>query len=148
MKADTNSIGKWISTIHRHMHIYIFKELQPYNIGKGQFIFLMTLINKDGISQEELSNVLNIDKGTTAKALKKLESQEYIERKQDPEDKRAYKVYITEKAKSIKPVLDRIKKNITEVLASDFTPEERDMTLDLLKRMAENIAQFTRETHT
>jgi len=147
VKRDNSSIGKWISTIHRHMHIYIFKELQPYNIGKGQFIFLMTLIKKDGINQEELSEILHFDKGTTAKALKKLEREGYIERKQDPNDKRAYRVYITEKTLAVKPVLDKIKKNLTEIMASDFTKEEKEMTLVLLKRMAENISQFTKDSH-
>lgn len=147
MKKDCSSIGKWISTIHRHMHIYISKELEPYNISKGQFIFLTTLMKKDGISQEALSEILHFDKGTTAKALKKLEREGYIERKHAPNDKRAYRVYITEKALILEPVLDGIKKDMTEIMASNFTKEEREIALGLLKRMAENISKFTKKTH-
>lgn len=147
MKNGNDSIGKWISIIHRHIHVYMFKELQPYNIGKGQFIFLMTLIKKDGISQEELSHILDIDKGTTARALKKLELEGYIERKQDPHDKRAYKVYVTEAGRQIKPVLYELKKNLTDILASNLTKAEKEMALSLLERMAENISSFNNDNH-
>lgn len=147
MKNNNDSIGKWISIIHRHLHVYMFRELQPYNIGKGQFIFLMTLIKKDGISQEELSHILDFDKGTTARALKKLEKEEYIERKQDPQDKRAYKVYVTEKGKSIIPVLNKLRKNLTNILASDLSKKEKEMTLGLLERMAENISGFNNDNN-
>lgn len=147
MKNGNDSMGKWISIIHRNLQIYTFRELQPYNIGKGQFIFLMALMKKDEISQEELSHILNIDKGTTARALRKLEIEGYIERKQDPHDKRAYKVYVTEKGRQIKPVLYELRKNLTDILSSDLSIEEKEMVLKLLERMAENISSFNNDNH-
>lgn len=145
MKNDYDSIGRWISIIHRNLQIYTFRELQPYNIGKGQFIFLMILMKKDGISQEELSHILDIDKGTTARALRKLEVEGYIERKQDPHDKRAYKVYVTEEGRQIEPVLHKLRKNSTDILASNLSIEERKMVLNLLEKMAENISSFNND---
>lgn len=143
MKSRHDSIGKWISIIHRHLQTYIFKELKPYNIGKGQFIFLMTLMKKDGISQEELSHILDIDKGTTARALKKLEAEGYIKRKKDPHDKRAYMVHVTEAGWELRPILNKLRKNLTEILSLGFTEKEKEQTLLLLKRMAENISNFS-----
>jgi len=98
MNENKNSLGRWISLLHRHGHIYVGRHLKQYNIKKGQYTFLNALYKKDGIRQEQLSDYLKIDKGTTAKAIKKLEDYDYIIRKVDPIDKRAYNVYLTEKA--------------------------------------------------
>ncbi|HWJ03616.1 MAG TPA: MarR family transcriptional regulator, partial [Verrucomicrobiae bacterium] len=83
------SIRRDISTLYRYGQAYIAKRIGALDIGSGQYIFLMTLFRKGGISQEELSCYLRIDKGTTAKAIKKLEDGGYIKRETDLKDKRA-----------------------------------------------------------
>lgn len=115
-------IGKYLSIINRKGNVFITKEISKFGIGSGQVMFLMELYKKDGISQEELSEVLNIDKATTCRAIKKLEEAEFLTRVKDKNDKRAYKLYLTQKSKdmenSIRDVLriceDHISKNLSE----------------------------------
>lgn len=115
-------IGKYLSIINRKGNVFITKEISKFGIGSGQVMFLMELYKKDGISQEELSEVLNIDKATTCRAIKKLEESEFLTRVKDKNDKRAYKLYLTQKSKdmeeSIRDVLriceDHISKNLSE----------------------------------
>jgi len=115
-------IGKYLSIINRKGNVFITKEISKFGIGSGQVMFLMELYKKDGISQEELSEGLNIDKATTCRAIKKLEEAEFLTRVKDKNDKRAYKLYLTQKSKdmenSIRDVLriceDHISKNLSE----------------------------------
>jgi len=115
-------IGKYLSIINRKGNVFITKEISKFGIGSGQVMFLMELYKKDGISQEELSEGLNIDKATTCRAIKKLEESEFLTRVKDKKDKRAYKLYLTQKSKdmeeSIRDVLriceDHISKNLSE----------------------------------
>ena len=115
-------IGKYLSIINRKGNVFITKEISKFGIGSGQVMFLMELYKKDGISQEELSEVLNIDKATTCRAIKKLEEAEFLTRVKDKNDKRAYKLHLTQKSKdmeeSIRGVLriceDHISKNLSE----------------------------------
>ncbi|MDK2799801.1 MAG: hypothetical protein PWP27_1097 [Clostridiales bacterium] len=145
MRDKNKSIGRWISILYRYGQCYFEKELRPYKIGSGQFIFLLALLEQDGISQESLSNHLNIDKGTTARAIKKLEAAGYIVRRTDPDDKRANRVYVTEKALEIRAILGNITKKWTDLLSVDFTAEEKEIIIDLLKRMSQNAASFIKE---
>ena len=92
-------IAKYISLIYRKGNCFINREVSKFGIGSGQIMFLMQLYNKDGISQEELSENLNIDKATTCRAIKKLEEQGLLTRVKDEKDKRAYKLYLTIKFK-------------------------------------------------
>lgn len=143
MNEPKNSIGRWISLLHRHGHIYIGRQLKPYNISKGQYTFLNALYKKDGSRQEQLSDYLKIDKGTTAKAIKKLQDDEYITRKIDVTDKRAYNVYLTQKALKIKPIVRKAMMNWTDILFSGFSEDEKKTSLALLERMGENATNIT-----
>jgi len=145
MEENRNSLGRWIALLHRYKHAYIGRELKDYNIGKGQYIFLNALYKQEGISQEQLSDYLKIDKGTTAKAIKKLEEEEYVIRKIDEKDKRAYNLYLTEKAIRIKPAVRKAMKDWRDILYSGFTEEEKELALSLVERMGKNAEAFTEE---
>lgn len=139
-----DSIGKWISVLYRYGQIYVGRRMKPYNISRGQYIFLVALFKNNGINQEELSNNIKIDKGTTARAIKKLEEEGYVVREIDPEDKRAYKLYVTEKALEIKPKFIEVLSSWTDILSEGFTKEEKELTLKLLKKMAQNATKITK----
>lgn len=130
--------GRWISLLNRYIQAYISKHLKAYNLGYGQHSFLLVLYDNNGISQDTLSDILNIDKGTTAKAVKKLEDEGYVYREVDPDDKRAYRLYCTEKALNLKPVLFEVLRSYNDLLTANFTEEEKELTLKLLKKMSEN----------
>lgn len=99
-------------------------------------MFLVNLYKNDGINQEDLAEILNIDKGTTARAIKKLEDEGFIRREKDERDKRAYKLYITDKAKEIKEEVYSILIEWEEVLLCDLTKEEIIIIKELLKKIS------------
>ena len=138
MEYKDKSIGRWVSMLYRYGQSYLEHELMAYNIGSGQFSFLMVLLHQDGIRQECLASSLNIDKGTTARAMKKLEESGYVSRQVDPEDKRANIIYVTPKALTIKPVLIDISSKWTETITSGFTPQENEQVILLLQKMSQN----------
>jgi DNA-binding MarR family transcriptional regulator len=131
-------ITKWISILYRYGQNHISRQLSLYDIGSGQYIFLLALYKKDGISQEEVSDHLKIEKATTAKAMKKLEKEGYIKRNTDSSDKRAYKVFLTKKALDMKPVIYDLLKNWTQVLMTGLTENEKETIYQLLEKMAKN----------
>jgi DNA-binding MarR family transcriptional regulator len=135
---NKHSITRWISILYRYGQNHISRQLGSYSIGSGQYIFLPALYKKDGISQEEISDHLKIEKATTAKAMKRLEKEGYIKRNTDSGDKRAYKVFLTQKALDLKPVIHNFLKNWAEVLMADLTENEKETIYQLLGKMAKN----------
>lgn len=139
---ECKSIGKYISIIYRQGQCYINKKLEPYGIGSGQFIFLNVLYHKDGIRQEEMADFLDIDKGTTARAIKRLEEEGYIYRRTDSKDHRAQLVFLTQKAKDIEEDIYKILRSWTEILLSDFSIEDSKKAEELLEAMTKNIHRY------
>ena len=95
-------IGKYIGELHRASGIYFSKKFSKFGIGAGQYVFLLNLYKNSGITQEELTEKVKLDKATTARAIKKLEDEGYVSRVKKESDKRAYKLELTEKAENIK----------------------------------------------
>lgn len=132
------SIGRYISCIHRNFHKFMSEQLSQYNIGSGQFHVLMLLYRKDGVNQETLATTLNIDKATSARAIKKLEEEGYVLRKRDEHDKRNYIIFLTEKAEKLKPTIKTILKTWTDNLLQDISPNEKDLIYIILEKIANN----------
>jgi len=140
MSSGRESIGRWISVLHRIGQTYIASELEPLRIGKGQHTFLAALFHRDGISQGELARILQMDKGAVAHALLKLERAGYVRRQTDHLDRRVNLVYLTDKARGIEAHLFSVLASWTDTLAAGFSDEERSQTLSLLQRMSDNAA--------
>lgn len=138
-KMSMEPIGKYISQIYRRGGAHLSKELSKYGIGIGQLMFLTQLYKQDGISQEELTEILKIDKGTTARAIKKLEEEKFVVRIKDENDRRAYKVYLTDKAKEIKLEIFQVLREWDKTLVSNLTDEETETFTRILKKLCINI---------
>ena len=133
------SVGKYISIIHRTGSSFLSKEFSKFNIGSGQYMYLIHLYKNDGLSQEELTEILNIDKGTTAKSIKKLETEGFVMRVKDKNDKRINRVYLTPKALEIK---DEFLSSINaweNTLTSNLSYSEKEQALTLLKKITYKI---------
>lgn len=137
-KTSKEPIGKYISQIYRKGGAHLSKELSIYGIGQGQLMFLTQLYKKDGINQEELTEILKIDKGTTARAIKKLEEVNFVIRERDEFDRRAYKIYLTDKAKKIKTIIFDVLRDYDERLVSSLTEDEKEIFTKILKQICIN----------
>lgn len=142
---NSESVGKWVSIIHRYGQIYVSRMLSKYGVGPGQISFLMVLYQSDGISQDYLANLLNIDKTTTARALLKLEENEMIQRISKEEDKRVKLVYLTEKSRVLEPEIKSTMQLWTEIVTKDFSEAEKKLLFKLLKSVTSNAVDFVKD---
>ncbi len=139
------NICRWIYCISRSANAYFSREMQKYGLGSGHFFFLRVLMSREGISQNELSEILNVDKGTTAKAMKKLAETGYINRETDPSDSRSYRLFLTESGKKIGQDLRKLGKSHEKLLTEGFSNDEKRQLFSLLQRAAENARKAKEE---
>ena len=137
-KGNKN-IGKYISQLYRKGSVFINKEVSEYGIGSGQFMFLLELYINDGKNQEEIAETLKIDKGTTARALKKLEEQGFVTRIKDENDKRSNKIYLNDKAKDVREGVLDVLNDWNKEITKSLTEEEEEMLKSLLEKVCKNI---------
>ncbi|NMB00500.1 MAG: MarR family transcriptional regulator [Firmicutes bacterium] len=134
-KCPDEYLGRWFSILYRMSMSHVTQGLKEYNIGSGQVMFLLELYYCDGVRQEELSTLLQIDRANTTRAIAKLEQEGYVERHPDPDDGRAYRIFLTDKALQIKPDLFELLRSWDENLLSALDSEEQETFIALLKKM-------------
>jgi DNA-binding MarR family transcriptional regulator len=140
LKIDNSKIplGLLVSMIYRTRMIYINERASNLDITAGQFPFIMVLSKEEGITQEEMAAHFHIDKGTVARALKKLEDNKYLFRKVDKENRRRYLIYLTDKGRKSIPKIVDIEKEWEDKLCSEFSEVDYNNLFDILKILAVN----------
>ncbi len=131
-------IGKYIGEIHRASCMYFGKKFSKFGIGAGQYLFLLNLYKNDGITQEELTEKVKLDKATTARAIKKLEDEGYVRRIKKESDRRAYKLELTEKAEQIKDDVYSIMNEWESKIRKCFTDGESQELMNLLNKLSKS----------
>ena len=140
LKIDNSGIplGLLVSMIHRTRMMYINDKMKGMDITAGQFPFIMVLSHEEGITQEDLAAHLHIDKGTVARALRKLEDKKFIFREIDKKNRRRYLIYLTEKGRSVVPHIINIDNEWENSMCSKFSEEEYTNLFDILRVLTVN----------
>ena len=131
-------LGLLVSMIHRTRMMYLNDRMKNLDITAGQFPFIVVLSHEEGITQDELAAHFHIDKGTVARALRKLEDKKYLFRKVDALNRRRYLIYLTEKGRKAVPKIISIDKEWEDSMCSEFSEEEYQNLFGILKVLASN----------
>ena len=123
--------------IFRNIQSYLDKVLKKYNLTSGTYPYIFTLEKNEGISQIKISNEIGNDKAMSTRTINKLIENDFIYRQQDEQDSRAYKLYLTKKAKKIIPELHREIDSIIGLITEDLSEKELDITMASLKKIFE-----------
>jgi len=108
-------------------------------LSSGSYPYLLILRGNEGISQSKISEEIGCDKAMSARTITRLIKLGYLDRNKDETDSRAYKLYLTEKAKDIIPkILEKIHK-LADLITRDLSDVEKVITIDSLNKILNNI---------
>lgn len=116
------------------------KRLKPLGITRVQWTALYYLGKYDGISQKELAEKMNIKSSTVVRLIDRMENDNLVIRLEDPEDRRAIKLALTEKGKELRERFLPEGENMSKIFANGLTDEEIKIFLKVINKMVENIS--------
>ncbi len=119
-----------VSILYRNTQKYLDRELSRFDIGSGQVLFLFFINENEGITMQEATRILEVDKGTTTKSIQKLIEQDYVETRVDEKDKRVKRLYTTPKAAEVMNALYECRNQLRTLLASDMDFQGFEILLD------------------
>ena len=118
-------LSAMMSTIHRHHSIYINRRLKDIGLTSGLYGILLCIYDdyKSPKSQQDIAKRLNMNDGTIAKALRKLEDKNMIQRSPNPDNRRQNLISLTDTGLSIAEEFNNLdekwEKDVFEGLTSD-----------------------------
>ncbi|HGH7174118.1 TPA: MarR family winged helix-turn-helix transcriptional regulator [Bacillus wiedmannii] len=114
-------------------------EFKEYELTKGQYLYLVRIYENPGIIQEKLSEMIKVDRTTASHAIKKLEMNGFIEKKEDEHNKKIKKLFPTEKGKNVYPFIKRENDYSNAVALEGFSEKEVETIFNLLQRVRGNV---------
>jgi len=139
---NRESIGRMLGCLHRQAQRYFHREFSKLDLGSGTHVFLILLHHHDGVTQQELTAKLHFDKAHTTRAIQKLMKLGYVKKEKDPDDLRAFRIHLTEKAQDIVPQVKKVLRSWSDILSKDFSPEEKRTAMELLQKMTSNAVDY------
>lgn len=133
---------KYISAIYRCANLYRDEHFAGSGLRGCQVGYILDISNNPGITQEQLAQVLHVNRSNVTRQLALLEENGFVTRRQSEADKRATEVYPTEKTADVLPAVKAVLRQFNEYLAEGFTDDEKALFIGLLERAANNASVY------
>lgn len=131
--------GKLISIIHRKSQIHWNRELKQYGISAAEISIFIHLFKHEGITQDELSAALSLDKSAVARIIQSLMEKGFLKKKKDDADHRCNRIFLTSKGKELKTPILSSRERLNRKLLHRMNEEEQEEFLRLLHIAADSI---------
>ena len=129
------SVGFLLAKAYQRACALFKEDFDRYDITPQQFGLLAFLWHEDGLSQSELSARSQIDRTTMGGIIDRLEKEQMIERRNHPDDRRAYQIFLTRKGKSRENELCSLAIKVQDKVTIPLTAEEQATFVRLLEKL-------------
>lgn len=113
------------------------RHLLPHGLTPVQHLILESLWEEEGLSAGDIGKKLVLDNATLSGVLDRMTEKGWIVKEPDDEDKRFIRVYLTDKARKLKPLLIEKRELANDEILSGLSLEEKV----LLKRLLRDVRQ-------
>jgi len=135
------SVLSYLLRINRQRVRAMKAELAPYGYTGTMHMVLLHTFHNPGVNHEENSCFFGLDKTGVARDARKLEEMGHLRREIDPENRRQYKLFVTEEGAKMVPVVREIGDRFARKLTEGLSAEETENLLAILEKAVENSAK-------
>ena len=132
-------LAKKLSILSRRSGIHLDRKLKDLGLTRGQLVYLMCICDHEGMSQEQLSEELWINKGAVARAVRKFEEDGYITRIVSKKDRRQYGLYPTEKTKRAYHTIRTVEAEWEGYMTRNLSAGEKKTLDALLEKLLDDV---------
>ena len=111
---------------------------------RAQWAILIWLERQPGISQKELSEILEVEPITVARLIDRLEGRGMVERRPDPKDRRIWRLHLLTPAHDVLHEIDHQRAAMTRMVTAGIDENTIEILIEALMRMK---ATLTQEAH-
>ncbi len=123
----------------RLLRNHIDQRAKERGTTRAQWIVLFRLRQQEGLSQVDLADVLELQPISLVRLLDRLVDHKLLERKPDPKDRRANRLFLTPKGRQLVDELDSLRDAIAADVLRDIPESAVESTLQTLVEMKERI---------
>jgi DNA-binding MarR family transcriptional regulator len=133
--SKDDSAGYLVNHLARLFARELQARIKPLGLSTGTFPALLVLWEGDGLTQRELIERLDIEQPTMANTLTRMERDGLIQRRQDPADGRAQRIWLTEAARALEGAATAAAEAVNTRALAGLAADERVVFLGLIRKV-------------
>lgn len=134
-------ILRQIGTIARALDSIANIEFKEMALNRGQYLFLTRINENPGIISDHLAEILNIDRTTISRGVKKLVDQGLVSKKSDQENKKIRHLFVTKQGKSLASKIEQENIYSNQQVLRGLSKKEQKQLAILLKQVEQNASE-------
>jgi MarR family transcriptional regulator for hemolysin len=135
------SFGFALHDVARLLRWTFDRQSQSLGLTRAQWSVLAHLYRAEGVQQKTLAQLMDVAPITLARQLDRLETDSWIERRDDPQDRRAKLIYLTVKSKPMIKQLSKLGKRVREQALAGISTIDREVFMTTLLSIRENLSK-------
>ena len=128
-----------IMDVARLIKTYADQRARQFGISRAQWAVLIRIERTEGLKQSELAEMLDLQPITLTRLLDRLANNGLIERRADPNDRRANRLYLTPAAKPLLGQLAELGADMMETVLEGLSATSIERMLKELSAVKDNL---------
>jgi DNA-binding MarR family transcriptional regulator len=117
------------------------KRARAHGMTRAQWAILIWLERQPGITQKELSELLEVEPITVARLIDRLEGRGMVERRPDPRDRRIWRLHLLPPAHDVLHEIAEQRSEMTRMVTDGLDEDTLETLTEALLRMKSTLTQ-------
>jgi DNA-binding MarR family transcriptional regulator len=140
MSATTKTtFGFLVTDVTRLMRKHFDRRAVRFNLTRAQWRALKRISHGEGMRQSELAEQLEMEPIAIGRAIDRLQKGGFVERRADPADRRAWRLFLTPRAHAVVDDMEQISGELFRHAQRGVSAADMRTLIDVLGRMKENL---------
>lgn len=138
-KAEDISFGYLLNDVTLLFRKHFDRRAVKFGLTRAQWRATKMLYHREGLRQTELAESLEMEPIAVGRVIDRLQAAGFVERRPDPKDRRAWRLYVTDQARGVIADMELIAKGVRKDATQGISVPELEHALAVLNRMKENL---------
>ena len=142
-REDTaRNFGFLVHDVSRLLKLEFDRRGKDLGLTRSQWWALRALSACEGCTQSELADFMDVEKPTLGRIIDRLEAKDWVVRRADPADRRARRLYLTDRVQDLMAELRARSAGLRADAVEGLDPAERELFIDMLIRIKANLLRL------
>jgi MarR family transcriptional regulator, transcriptional regulator for hemolysin len=144
-RTKKRSVALKLTVVARQLRVSFDQAVEQSGLTRAQWMLIATVSRNPGATQRVIAEALEVREITAGRLVDRLVEEGFLERKANPNDRRAYCLHLTDAAQPVLDTLDELAKVHEAAIFAGFEAAEIDQLEKYLDTIGRNLSNFRAE---
>ncbi|HUW54384.1 MAG TPA: MarR family transcriptional regulator [Rhodanobacter sp.] len=139
VKTEDISFGYLLNDVTLLFRKHFDRRAVKFGLTRAQWRATKMLYHREGLRQTELAELLEMEPIAVGRVIDRLQAAGFVERRPDPKDRRAWRLYATEQAHGVISDMEVIARELRRDATRGIDHDELQQALAVINRIKDNL---------